>query len=113
MWGIDMGAGCKVRIGGANGREGFEWQIRVSDVGLDGEGGKRNLGLDRGVRGERQATWEGHENVGGMSVRCRWNVGGMSCTEKWRDGGYDGDVNRSKVQEIRGLEGVGGVGARA
>lgn len=46
MWGTDRGTGCEVRISGANRREGFEWQIRASDVGLDGEGGKWNLGLD-------------------------------------------------------------------
>ena len=95
-----------MRISGANKREEFEWRIRVSDVGLDGEGRKRNLGLDRGSE-------RGYGNVGGMSVECRGNVSGMSCTEKWRDRGYDGEVNRSKVQEIRGLEGVGGVGTRA
>lgn len=80
------------------------------DVGLDGEGRTWNLGLDRGS--EREA-WERWWNVGEMSVERQWDIGGMSCTEKWRDRVYEGEINRSKVQEIRGLEGGEGVGARA
>lgn len=64
MWGTDIGAGCMVWISGANRREGFEGKIRASDVGLDGEGGKRDLVLDRGM-------WKGYGNVVGISVRCR------------------------------------------
>ena len=62
MWGADMGTGCKVRISGGNGREGFGWEIRASHVGLDGEGRKRNLGLDRGMKrgpaGDVGGAWE-------------------------------------------------------
>lgn len=65
-----------------------------------------------GLRGEREA-WERWWNVGEMSVERQWDIGGMSCTEKWRDRVYEGEINRSKVQEIWGLEGVGGVGTRA
>ena len=50
MWGTDMGTGCGVRISGANRREGFGWKIRASHVGLDGEGGTWNSGLDRGMK---------------------------------------------------------------
>ena len=99
-----------MRIRGANRREGFGWKIRASHVGLDGEGGTWNLGPDRG---SERGVWERWWDVGEMSVERRWDIGGMSCTEKWRDRGYDGEVNRSKVQEIRGLEGIRGVGARA
>lgn len=87
------------------------------DVGLDGEGRTWNLGLDRGMKrrpaGDVGGAWGRQWDVGGMSWGCRGDVGGMSCTEKWRDRGYDGDINRSEVQEIWGLEGVGGVGTRA
>lgn len=68
------------------------------------------MGLDRGS--EREA-WERWWNVGEMSVERQWDIGGMSCTEKGRDRGYEGEVNRSKVREIWGLEGVGEVGTRA
>lgn len=71
MWGTDMGTGCRVWIRGANGREGFGWRIRVSDVGLDGEGRKRNLGPDRG---SERGVWEHWWDVGGMSWERQWNV---------------------------------------
>lgn len=71
MWGTDVWAECGVRIRGANGREGFEWQIRASDVGLDGEGGTWNSGLDRGMRGD----WE--DGAGETGERW-WDVGEMS-----------------------------------
>ena len=87
MWGADMGTGCKVRISGGNGREGFGWEIRASHVGLDGEGRKRNLGLDRGMRGDWEdgagEAGEHRWSVGGMLVECRWNVGGMSVECRW------------------------------
>lgn len=104
MWGTDMGTGCGMWIRGVNGREGFEWEIRASHVGVDEEGETWNSGPDRGVRGgptgDVGEAWERWRDVGGLSVECWWDVDGMSCTEKWRDRGYDGDVNRSKVQEI-------------
>lgn len=64
MWGTDMETGCRVWISGVNGREGFGWRIRASDVGVDGVGGKRDLVLNRGM-------WKGYGNVVGISVRCR------------------------------------------
>lgn len=85
MWGIDMGAGCKVRIGGANGREGFEWEIKASHVGVDGEGGKRDLGLDRGMWG----VWR--DDVGGAWKRW-WDVGEMSVEHRVQRNGGMGDM---------------------
>lgn len=85
MWETDRGTGCGVRIRGVNGRAGFEGKIRASDVGLDGEGGKRDLVLDRGM-------WKGYGNVVGISVRCRWNVGGTSVECRVQRKGGIGDM---------------------
>lgn len=86
----------------------------MADQGIGCGGGWRGWDVEFGPgSGNVEGVWECCGNIGEMSVRCRWNVGEMSCTEKGRNRGYDGDVNRSKVQEIRGLEGVGGVGTRA
>lgn len=78
MWGADRGTGCRVWISGVNGREGFGWRIRASDVGLDGEGGTWNSGLDRGMKrgpaGDVGGAWEHRWSVGGMLVECWWNV---------------------------------------
>lgn len=46
-----METGCGVSISDVNGRAEFEWKIRASYVGVDGEGEKRNLGLNRGMDG--------------------------------------------------------------
>lgn len=84
----DQGIGC-----------GGGWRGRDVEFG-PGSGMKRGPAGDVGGAWER--WWDVVGDVDGTSVECRWNIGGMSCTEKWRDRGYDGDVNRSKVQEIWG-----------
>lgn len=113
MWGTDMGTGCGVRISGANRREGFGWKIRASDVGVDGEGGTWNLGLDRGMRGDwEDSAGEAGErwwDVGEMLVECWWNVvyREMEGSGIW----WGGKPEQSAGN--RGLEGVGGVRTRA
>lgn len=84
-----MGTGCKVWISGVNGREGFGWRIRASDVGLDGEGRTWNLGLDRGMKwglaGDVGGAWECCGDVVG-------DVGGMLVERRVQRKGEIGDM---------------------
>ena len=102
-------------LSGGSGYRMWGWMERAGSGIWAWIGGVRGgMGTLVGCRWDVGGTSVGCRwDVGGTSVEHRWNIDGMSCTEKGRDRGYDGDVDRGKVQEIWGLEGVGGVGDKS